>query len=74
MKNYLFIDVLNIIQADERGRVVERQEVPLFQNDAFREAVINAFVHNLWKAFHNRWAMELMMISFQANSGYSGVV
>ena len=41
-------DVLNIIQADERDRVVERKEVPLFENDAFREAVINAFVHNLW--------------------------
>lgn len=41
-------DVLNIIQADETDRVVERKEVPLFENDAFREAVINAFVHNLW--------------------------
>ncbi len=41
-------DVLNIIQADETDRVVERKEVPLFENDAFREAVINAFVHNAW--------------------------
>lgn len=41
-------DVLDIIQADERERVVERKEVPLFENDAFREAVINAFVHNKW--------------------------
>lgn len=41
-------DVLNIIQADEKNRVVERKEVPLFENDAFREAVINAFVHNKW--------------------------
>jgi Predicted transcriptional regulator containing an HTH domain and an uncharacterized domain shared with the mammalian protein Schlafen len=41
-------DVLNIIQADERERIVERKEVPLFENDAFREAVINAFVHNKW--------------------------
>ena len=41
-------DVLNIIQADERNRIVERKEVPLFENAAFREAVINAFVHNLW--------------------------
>ena len=39
-------DVLNIIQADETDRVVERKEVPLFENDAFREAVINAFVYN----------------------------
>ena len=41
-------DVLNIIQADERERVVEKKEVPLFENNAFREAVINAFVHNKW--------------------------
>lgn len=41
-------DVLNIIQADERDRVVERKDVPLFENDAFREAIINAFVHNDW--------------------------
>lgn len=41
-------DVLNIIQTDESNRVVERKEVPLFENDAFREAVINAFAHNKW--------------------------
>ncbi len=41
-------DVLNIIQADERNRVVERKEVPLFDNAAFREAIINAFLHNKW--------------------------
>ena len=41
-------DVLNIIQADETSRIVERKEVPLFENAAFREAVINAFVHNSW--------------------------
>ena len=41
-------DVLNIMQADETDRIVERREVPLFDQDAFREAVINAFVHNLW--------------------------
>lgn len=41
-------DVLNIIQADETNRIVERKEVPLFDNDAFREAIINAFLHNKW--------------------------
>ena len=41
-------DVLNIIQADETHRIVERKEVPLFENEAFREAIINAFVHNAW--------------------------
>ena len=41
-------DVLNIIQADERNRVVERKEVPLFDDKAFREAIINAILHNAW--------------------------
>lgn len=41
-------DVLNVLQADEKDRVVERKEVPLFDHNAFREAVINAFVHNKW--------------------------
>ena len=41
-------DVLNLIQADERQRVVERKEVPLFDNNAFREAVINSVLHNKW--------------------------
>lgn len=41
-------DVLNIIQADETDRSVERKEVPLFDNDAFREEIINAFLHNKW--------------------------
>lgn len=39
-------DVLNIIQADERERVVERKDVPLFEDASFREAIINAFLHN----------------------------
>lgn len=41
-------DVLNIIQADESDRVVERKDVPLFDNKAFREAIINAILHNYW--------------------------
>ena len=41
-------DVLNLIQTDETDRVVERKEVPLFDNKAFREAVINAVLHNRW--------------------------
>ena len=41
-------DVLNVPQADERGRKVERKEVPLFDEEAFREAIVNAFVHNQW--------------------------
>lgn len=41
-------DVLNVPQADERGRTVERREVSLFDATAWREAVVNAFVHNQW--------------------------
>lgn len=40
--------LLCIPQADECNRIVERVEVPLFSEDAFREAVINAFLHNKW--------------------------
>ena len=41
-------EVLNVPQADERDRKVERKEVFLFDAAAFREAIINAFVHNSW--------------------------
>lgn len=41
-------DVLNLIQADERNRVVERKDVPLFESKAFNEAIINAVLHNKW--------------------------
>ena len=41
-------DVLNLVQADESDRVVERKDVPLFDNKAFREAIINAVLHNQW--------------------------
>jgi Predicted transcriptional regulator containing an HTH domain and an uncharacterized domain shared with the mammalian protein Schlafen len=43
-----YFDAINIPQADERDRKVERKEVPLFDSDALREAVINAVLHNLW--------------------------
>ena len=41
-------DTLNVPQADERNRKVTRKEVMLFNLKAFKEAVINAFQHNLW--------------------------
>ena len=41
-------DVINLIQTDERGRRLQRKDIPLFDNDAFREALVNAFVHNKW--------------------------
>jgi ATP-dependent DNA helicase RecG len=43
-----FGKTINIMQADETDRVVERKDVPLFDSKAYREAVINAFVHNYW--------------------------
>jgi len=43
-----FGDVLNVMQADESNRIMERNEGPLFDKDAFREAAINAFAHNSW--------------------------
>ena len=41
-------DVINIMQADETNRIVERKEVSLFDDKSFREAIVNAFVHNAW--------------------------
>lgn len=41
-------DVLNIIQSNEQNRLVEREEISLFDNDVFREAIINAVLHNKW--------------------------
>lgn len=43
-----YVDVLNVVQADERARVVERKDVPLMDSDVAREAIVNAFVHNRW--------------------------
>ena len=44
----LYGDSLNIMQADEKNRVIERKEIPFFDAKAFKEAVMNAFVHNTW--------------------------
>ncbi|MBP5551265.1 MAG: putative DNA binding domain-containing protein [Bacilli bacterium] len=43
-----YCDVINIIQADETNRLVERNDVPLFDTKSLREAVLNAFIHNEW--------------------------
>lgn len=43
-------DTFNIPQADERNRIVIRKEVSLFDANSYREAVINAFVHNNWES------------------------
>ena len=41
-------EILNIPQANEENRIMEREEVMLFDYDVFREEVINAFLHNKW--------------------------
>ena len=41
-------DVINLVQADERNRGMIRRDITLFDTAAFREALINAFVHNKW--------------------------
>lgn len=43
-----YVDAINIIQADERNRISERKDVPLFDYEAFHEAILNAFIHNKW--------------------------
>ena len=41
-------DVMNVLQADENHRVAGRKETALFDCDAYREAVLNALIHNKW--------------------------
>lgn len=43
-----FEKMVNINQVNEEGRSLERMEVPLFDSRCFREAVVNAIVHNKW--------------------------
>ena len=43
-----FLESTNITRLDETNRVVERRDVPLFNSDCLREAILNAFIHNDW--------------------------
>jgi len=43
-----YFEAINIPQADEENRKVERLETLLLDPDAIREAIINAVVHNKW--------------------------
>lgn len=43
-----FDNILNISQANKNNRIMERKEVMLFNENAFREAAINVFLHNKW--------------------------
>ncbi len=42
------LESLNLTKLDERRRVVERKDVPLFDSSCLREALLNAFIHNDW--------------------------
>ena len=39
---------INTLQADESNRKMIRKEIMLFDQDAFREALINCILHNHW--------------------------
>lgn len=43
-----FGDLLNVPQADEANRKTTRIEIPLFSKEAYKEAVVNALLHNRW--------------------------
>lgn len=47
-----FGDLLNIPQADEAHRKNTRIEVPLFDKEAYKEAVVNALLHNHWVEYN----------------------
>ena len=48
LRQETFKKTLKLQTADERGRISERKDVPLFDYEAFHEALLNAFVHNKW--------------------------
>lgn len=43
-----YCDAINVPQADEEGRHLVRNDVRLFDPEALREALVNAFEHNWW--------------------------
>ena len=43
-----FMDSFNIVRTNEANRVVARDDIPLFNSQCFREALLNAFIHNDW--------------------------
>ncbi len=48
LRQETFKKTLKLQTADGRGRISERKDVPLFDYEAFHEALLNAFVHNKW--------------------------
>lgn len=43
-----FLESFNINKVDETNRIVERNDIPLFNSECLREAILNAFIHNDW--------------------------
>lgn len=44
----MHLESFNITRLNEKGRVVERNDVSLFDPSCLREALLNAFIHNDW--------------------------
>ena len=68
-------DVINLIQVDERNRIMERKDVPLFDINAFNEFVFDAFAFNDWtrgkvpiiSIFNNRIEIETYIENGELN-------
>ncbi len=43
-----YIESFNITKLDETNRILERNDIHLFDSDCLREALLNAFIHNDW--------------------------
>ncbi len=43
-----YIESFNITKMDEENRLLERNDIHLFDSDCLREALSNAFIHNDW--------------------------
>lgn len=43
-----YIESFNITKLDETNRILERNDIQLFDSDCLREALLNAFIHNDW--------------------------
>ena len=59
---YQVLDKLEVVNTTvvRVGGDAARKEIRLVDKDALREAVLNAIIHNLWKAFHKRYLKYMM--------------
>lgn len=44
----MHLESFNITKLNENGRIVERNDISLFDSNCLREALLNAFIHNDW--------------------------